>query len=562
MPSTTPAGPGAGLPVAAAAAVPAAGLAAADQAFDDVFRQLTGRLLTTSAEAGEALAETDCESCIEGEGGEADLVADVLPFGVVPVPAMFTLPAVVAPAPVGTGAGEHIDGDVAGSATAAAGAAVATPPGIPGAASAPGAATPVAAPFNPEAAPIDVAPDTAAGEDRDVLAALTLPAEGAGTATPAAEAEAPVRGLDRRRGMRETPARARTFDPAAAATSEPTGTTATPTPVAPAPAGAVTPGTTDASTAAPVDAAASAAPREMPATAERAFALQRALARQQENTHRDSAAPGLAAQVAEINAGTGSGTDAGGDGEPSGKKRGRAWTSAVGPVAALPATPGPAAQAIAVAGLGQAAPQGEPTAPGPVASAAWRAAFASSALAEAVGAAVESTRGAAASGLLGVLPPAVELTAIRDRGPLVVDTPLAMPELDAATGEAVHTQIVKSLRMQWTGGMGEARVTLKPEYLGEVTASIKVEQGVVTATLQADTPEVRRWMESHTATLRDALVDHGLKLDRLTVSEPDRQAAQGDRQGKPRQQPRDQAPRPRARREASETDVPFEVTTD
>ena len=67
---------------------------------------------------------------------------------------------------------------------------MATPPGIPGAASAPGAATPVAAPFNPEAAPINVAPDNAAGEDRDVLAALTLPAEGAGTATPAAEAEA------------------------------------------------------------------------------------------------------------------------------------------------------------------------------------------------------------------------------------------------------------------------------------------------------------------------------------------------------------------------------------
>jgi flagellar hook-length control protein FliK len=216
----------------------------------------------------------------------------------------------------------------------------------------------------------------------------------------------------------------------------------------------------------------------------------------------------------------------------------------------------------AAAGLGQAAPQGEPAVPGPAANTAWRAAFASSALAEAVGSAVESTRGAAATGLMGALPPAVELAAIRERGPLVVDTPLPMPDLDAATGDAVRTQIVKSLRMQWTGGMGEARVTLRPEYLGEVTASIKVEQGVVTATLQADTPEVRRWMESHTATLRDALVDHGLKLDRLTVGEPERQAAQGDRQNKPRQQPREQAPRPRARRETSETDVPFEVTTD
>ena len=51
------------------------------------------------------------------------------------------------------------------------------------------------------------------------------------------------------------------------------------------------------------------------------------------------------------------------------------------------------------------------------------------------------------------LAPAVELAAIRDRGPIVVDTPLATSDLDAATGEFVHTQIVKSIRMQWTGGL-------------------------------------------------------------------------------------------------------------
>ncbi len=548
MPSATPAGPGAGLPVAAAAAVPPAGLAAADQAFDDVFRQLTGSLLTTSAEAGEALAEADLDGAIDGDAVEADPAADVLPFGVVPVPVTFTLPAAGAPAPVEAGGGEHVDGERTGAAATSAAAAV-TPPAAPG-----------GAPVEGDLVPAGGALETAAAEDSDVLAALTLPAEGAGTATPAAEAEAHVRGLDRRRGMRETPARARTFDTAAAGSTDTTGTPPTnaTTATSAGPVNAGTAGTPSA--AAPVEGAAAGTPREMPATAERAYALQRALARQQDTTHRDGAAPGLAAQVAQTGAATGGGTDNGGDGEPS-KKQGRTWTSTVAPGTAIPTMAAPGAPAAAP-GVVPAASQGEAVVPGPAANTAWRTAFASSALADLAGSAVESTRGAAATGLMGVLPPAVELAALRERGPLVVDTPLAMPELDAATGEAVHTQIVKSLRMQWTGGIGEARVTLRPEYLGEVTATIKVEQGVVTATLQADTPEVRRWMESHTATLRDALVDHGLKLDRLTVGEPDRQAAQGDRHGKPRQQPRDQAPRPRARREASETDVPFEVTTD
>jgi flagellar hook-length control protein FliK len=561
MPSATPAGSGAGLPVAAAAAVPAAGLAAADQAFDDVFRQLTGGLLTTSAQAGEALAEAEFDAIVDGEGDGVDPASDGLPFGVVPVPVMFTLPAVTTPAPAVTdGEGGDIPADAAaGIATAVA----STAPAAAGARGAQAGATitsagaPGAAPFEIDTAPADGAANTPAAEDAEVLAAMTPPANAAGTATPATEVEAHVRGLDRRRGMRETPARARTFDTAAAGT-------AAETPAAPAlPAtGSTTPGTAEAPAPAAAAEHAGAAPREMPATAERAFALQRALARQSDNTHRDGAAPGLAAQVAQAGATASGGGGTGADDTPHGQKHGRAWTNPMVPGATLPTTAAPAAQSAAAAGLAPVAAPSEAAVPGQAASGAWRAAFAASALTETTGAAADAARTPGAPGLVTGLPAAVELAAIRDRGPAVVDTPLAMPDLDAATGEAVHTQIVKSIRMQWTGGLGEARVTLKPEYLGEVTASIKVEQGVVTATLQADTPEVRRWMESHTATLRDALVEHGLKLDRLTVGEPERQAAQGDRQPKPRQQPQEQAPRQRARREASETDTPFEVTTD
>ena len=139
--------------------------------------------------------------------------------------------------------------------------------------------------------------------------------------------------------------------------------------------------------------------------------------------------------------------------------------------------------------------------------------------------------------------------------------PRGRPLLDAADGEAVHAQIVQSLRVQWAGGAGEARVRLRPEYLGEVVATVKVEQGVVTATLQADRADVRRWMEANLQTLRDGLVEHGLKLDRLViVSEPARGETADDKHGRARgRQPHSQ-PRPRRPRQDGAT-ATFDVNT-
>jgi hypothetical protein len=452
MPSATLAGSGAGLP--AAAAVPPSGLAAADLAFDDVFRQLTGGLLATAAVAGEAPAAADVDLIPEGEGREADAAIDALPFAVVPLPVIFTLPALTPPPPaLADGKG----GDMPAEAAADRG-------GMPAASTPPAALTAAfTAAFDaltPETAPFANAEATAEGhglvvaaEDAEVLAGLTPPATAADVA---------------------------------------------PEPV--------------------VQAAQTAA------------------------------------------AASGGGAESGAGDAPYGRKQGRAWTGAMRPGLTPPVTAAPVSPAAAI--VTPSASGSEPVGPVPAAGAAWRAALASSAPPEPVGAAAGAARAPATPGLVTGVPPAVELAAIRDRGPTGVETPLAMTELDAATGESVHAQIVKSIRLQWTSGLGEARVILKPGYLGEVTASVKVEQGVVTATLLADTPDVRRWMESHTATLRDALVEHGLKLDRLTVGEPERQTAQGDRQPKPRQQPEPQAPRQRARRERSDTDTPFEVTTD
>jgi len=102
--------------------------------------------------------------------------------------------------------------------------------------------------------------------------------------------------------------------------------------------------------------------------------------------------------------------------------------------------------------------------------------------------------------------------------------------------QALPTQIVRSIRLQWQAGQGEARMQLRPEYLGELTVTIKVDQGAVTATLHAETAEVRRWIETHSASLRDGLAEQGLRLDRLIVADerprpdasPDRRQRQED----------------------------------
>lgn len=104
---------------------------------------------------------------------------------------------------------------------------------------------------------------------------------------------------------------------------------------------------------------------------------------------------------------------------------------------------------------------------------------------------------------------------------------------------AVLPQIVKSIRLQAVQGTTEARVQLKPEHLGNLNITLKVEHNQVTATIQADVAAVRQWIESHEASLRQALSEQGLHLARLVVHPDDQQAAGEQRDGeRPGRQPR------------------------
>lgn len=98
----------------------------------------------------------------------------------------------------------------------------------------------------------------------------------------------------------------------------------------------------------------------------------------------------------------------------------------------------------------------------------------------------------------------------------------------AQTAENV-SRMIESMRIQWRQGVPEATVRLNPEHLGEVTISIRVDRGAVTATVHAETPEVQQWLETQQDRLRSGLADQGLSLERFVVSR-DRQQQREQRQ--------------------------------
>src|SRR6185436_8443619 len=78
-------------------------------------------------------------------------------------------------------------------------------------------------------------------------------------------------------------------------------------------------------------------------------------------------------------------------------------------------------------------------------------------------------------------------------------------------------RLIESMRVQMRDGVQEATVRLKPEHMGEVTISIRVERGAVSAVVHAETPAVQHWLEAQEEKLRHGLSEQGLHLERFYV---------------------------------------------
>jgi len=147
--------------------------------------------------------------------------------------------------------------------------------------------------------------------------------------------------------------------------------------------------------------------------------------------------------------------------------------------------------------------------------------------------------------------------------PLRLTTDAASAPAAAVEPQAIDRdlpeQIIQSIRVQALDLGNEARIRLRPGYLGEVVVSVKVDAGAVTATLQADTPAVRRWIETHEASLRIGLAEHGLHLDRLTVSEPAKSDSDPEERRRHPEQEQPAREEPRRSQRSEEEAGTFEV---
>lgn len=113
--------------------------------------------------------------------------------------------------------------------------------------------------------------------------------------------------------------------------------------------------------------------------------------------------------------------------------------------------------------------------------------------------------------------------------------------------------IIQSLRMQYQLGGGDAVVHIKPEHLGPVSVSVRVENGVVSAIVNADNPAVVEWLKAHEHLLRDGLASSGLHLERFAVK---RDGHPPDDRGRHWHPPEEQA----RRRRALQPESTFEIT--
>ena len=168
-----------------------------------------------------------------------------------------------------------------------------------------------------------------------------------------------------------------------------------------------------------------------------------------------------------------------------------------------------------------------------------------------------SPRAAApAPGSAPALQVALDVRSLLTTGAVTVSSPSleggAITVHDAAD---MPQQIVQAMKLQWNNGVGDARIKLQPEYLGELAITIRVDRGDVTATLQASTPQVRQWIEGHESMLRQMLSDRGLQLDKFVVTD-ERPPSSSDEDAQGREpQERQQSNRRRANNGAT-----FEVT--
>jgi flagellar hook-length control protein FliK len=103
----------------------------------------------------------------------------------------------------------------------------------------------------------------------------------------------------------------------------------------------------------------------------------------------------------------------------------------------------------------------------------------------------------------------------------------------AVKGDVIE-QIVQRAAVHLKSDQGEARIDLKPEFLGQVRMQIVTENQQVTVRILTESPMVRDLIEQNLHQLKSDLQQQGLQVERVDVSvadNPRRDAGRQDRAG-------------------------------
>jgi len=79
-------------------------------------------------------------------------------------------------------------------------------------------------------------------------------------------------------------------------------------------------------------------------------------------------------------------------------------------------------------------------------------------------------------------------------------------------------QIVQKAALKLKNGKSEAKIDLKPDFLGSVRMKITTENQMVRVQILTELPVVKEMIESNISQLKTDLQSHGLQIDKLDVS--------------------------------------------
>ncbi|MFW5785010.1 MAG: flagellar hook-length control protein FliK [Chitinispirillaceae bacterium] len=89
--------------------------------------------------------------------------------------------------------------------------------------------------------------------------------------------------------------------------------------------------------------------------------------------------------------------------------------------------------------------------------------------------------------------------------------------LTRMTDEAIVRQISEKMQSAVRSGVHELRIQLRPESLGEVRLSIRMESDVVFARIQVENQQVKQIVEAHLQSLKDALEEQNIHAGSFSV---------------------------------------------